>query len=558
MRRTISLKIRWILFASIMSVAGGFCLAQGNQGQYEDLMKDRVENVTGQVVVISRSGEGQARRLGIESTLPDGKKQRYWIWDDNKGRELIFRVGQNVEVQGITNAGLNRTRSIRVRKYRILGGNQQVANDEGEAGFRLSFLAGGLDPGGSFLGGTEIRALAAFDGKVFAGNGYWNELAEGTQDPYHGAQVLVLDRSDGLWRLDREFTMADGKTPELLGLSFLEPVTFVTDHRGEKLKSEVRVLTTGGFGRQTLYLRESGKSDWIDTAPDKDALKIGETPFGVETRCATGHTDKATGISHIFIGVTSGGIRKGGYDPALPGKIRWDEKAEYTGEGRAMGLADCNGVLYASFGDKLLRRIDGKEPRWEVVYTDDPGNRTGGSAVRRAAFVSSPDGSETSIIFGVEGSKARTIRLDPNDRNKQTVELSMPEYFNPIRHGIIDYNGVTRTIDPSNGLEVGLMGLLMLGPAGFGGFYDWHEDGLLFWRTRDGQYHLNRIHDPTLAEMPPLVGVRQIVASPFENERNVFYFSGYDTVGHPVHNTGWIFKGHINSILKEYSREKIR
>lgn len=558
MRRTISLKIRWIIFASIMSVAGGVCLAQGNQGQYADLMKDRAETVTGQVVVLSRSAEGRIRTLGIEVAAADGKKQIYWIWDNNKGRELIYRVGQRIEASGITNAGLNRTKSLRIRQYKVLSSNPLITTDSGDKGFRMSYLSGGLDPDGHFLGGTEVRALAAFDGKMFAGNGFWNETLDGTEDPNHGAQVLVLDKADGLWRLDHEFHLADGKTPELLGLSFLEPVTFTTDYRGSKLKSDYRVLTTGGFGRQTLYLRESGKAGWIDTALDADALKVGETPFGVETRCATGHVDSKTGVSYVFVGITSGGIRKGAFDPSLPGKIRWDEKAEYTGDGRAMGMADCNGVLYASFGDKLLRRIDGSEPGWEVVFTDDPGNRTGGSAVRRAAFVSSPDGKETSIIFGVEGSKARTVRLDPFDVNKQMVELSMPAYFNPIRHGIIDYNGVTRTKDPSNGLEIGLMGLLMLGPAGFGGFYDWHEDGLLFWRTRDGQYYLNRIHDPTLAEMPPLVGVRQIVASPFEDERNVFYFSGFDTVGHPVHNTGWIFKGHINSILKEYPREKIR
>ena len=132
------------------------------------------------------------------------------------------------------------------------------------------------------------------------------------------------------------------------------------------------------------------------------------------------------------------------------------------------------------------------------------------------------------------------------------IELEMAGYFKPIRHAIVNYNGVAKTKDVAD-QEVTIMGMEMLRPLNFGGFYDWREDGLIFWRTEDGAYHLNKIHDPTLAAMPPLVGVRQIIASPFADEQEVFYFAGFDTNGHPVHNTGWIFKAHRNSILRDFA-----
>ncbi len=49
--------------------------------------------------------------------------------------------------------------------------------------FQLSFAAGSPDAAGRFAGGTELRLLTAHDGRLFAGNGYWEDRpgSEGPQ-----------------------------------------------------------------------------------------------------------------------------------------------------------------------------------------------------------------------------------------------------------------------------------------------------------------------------------------------------------------------------------------
>jgi hypothetical protein len=57
--------------------------------------------------------------------------------------------------------------------------------------FTVSFTPGSRDEAGRFMGGTEMRVLATHAGKLYAGNGYWEDRPgpEGLQ----GAEILVLD-----------------------------------------------------------------------------------------------------------------------------------------------------------------------------------------------------------------------------------------------------------------------------------------------------------------------------------------------------------------------------
>jgi len=41
--------------------------------------------------------------------------------------------------------------------------------------FQLSFVAGSRDSAGHFIGGTEVRFLTGHAGKLYAGNGYWED-----------------------------------------------------------------------------------------------------------------------------------------------------------------------------------------------------------------------------------------------------------------------------------------------------------------------------------------------------------------------------------------------
>src|SRR3984957_14824236 len=69
--------------------------------------------------------------------------------------------------------------------------------------FQISFAAGARDAAGHFAGGTEMRLLTAHAGKLYAGNGYWEDQPgpEGRQ----GAQILGLDRPSMAWQVDHAF-----------------------------------------------------------------------------------------------------------------------------------------------------------------------------------------------------------------------------------------------------------------------------------------------------------------------------------------------------------------
>src|SRR5215470_6610710 len=97
--------------------------------------------------------------------------------------------------------------------------------------FAVSYAAGSRDDAGRFMGGTEMRVLATHGGKLYAGNGYWEDRPgpEGLQ----GAQVLVLNGPGARWRVDHGFDerLPNGRRRDL-AVSALEEVTFATDGQG--------------------------------------------------------------------------------------------------------------------------------------------------------------------------------------------------------------------------------------------------------------------------------------------------------------------------------------
>src|SRR3979411_144883 len=64
--------------------------------------------------------------------------------------------------------------------------------------FQRSFAAGTRDSADHFIGGTEVRLLAGHDGRLYAGNGYWEDRP-GSEGP-QGAQILILDEPGARWR----------------------------------------------------------------------------------------------------------------------------------------------------------------------------------------------------------------------------------------------------------------------------------------------------------------------------------------------------------------------
>src|SRR6266849_5074468 len=112
--------------------------------------------------------------------------------------------------------------------------------------FEVSFMAGSRDGAGRFMGGTEMRVLAAHAGKLYAGNGYWEDQA-GPEGP-QGSEILVLDEPSARWRVDHAFDerMPDGR-PRDLAVSALEEVTFTIDGNGARLLAPVSLLIAANW-----------------------------------------------------------------------------------------------------------------------------------------------------------------------------------------------------------------------------------------------------------------------------------------------------------------------
>src|SRR5690348_15159052 len=113
-------------------------------------------------------------------------------------------------------------------------------------GFEVSCMPGSRDDADRFMGGTEMRVLAAHRGKLYAGNGYWEDRPgpEGLQ----GAEILVLDTPGARWRVDHVFDeqLPDGRRRDL-AVSALEEVTFATDGNGAQLPVPVAILLAANW-----------------------------------------------------------------------------------------------------------------------------------------------------------------------------------------------------------------------------------------------------------------------------------------------------------------------
>jgi hypothetical protein len=224
------------------------------------------------------------------------------------------------------------------------------------------------------MGGTEIRILTAHAGKLYAGNGYWEDRPgpEGLQ----GAQILVLDGSGAHWRVDHSFDehVPSGR-PRDLAVSALSAVGFSTEATGVRLAKPVSLLIASTWdltGTARVFSRDDATGAWVATTLAQDR----PTPdFLPQIRSFGAHRDQSTGIDLVFAGQDPRGIFSGGYDAAVPGRIRWGSAPEMdissiptsafpslAGRLRVSSFAECNGRLYAAIGQQIYERKDVSGP----------------------------------------------------------------------------------------------------------------------------------------------------------------------------------------------------
>jgi hypothetical protein len=456
----------------------------------------------------------------------------------------------------------------------LLGGACAAASGSarGEGGFQLSFAAGSPDGAGRFMGGTELRVLAVHAGKLYAGNGYWEDRPgpEGLQ----GAQILVLDGSGARWRVEHAFDerMPNGR-PRDLAVSALNEVGFATAGTGARLPQPVSLLMASTWdltGTTRVFSRDDATGAWQAATLAQDRAAPDFLP---QIRSFGAHRDRQTGIDLVFAGQDPRGIFSGVYDAAVPGRIRWGAAPELdisristsgfsglAGRPRVSSFAECNGRLYAAVGQQIYERSDGPEPHWRLVYTNPhPGRSETG--LRGLTAVPSPSGSGEVLLAAVEGDAARVVRVDPKD-GSEASELDLATFLSTawqmrVSYVIAAYNDMAKIRDPRRG-DLLLMGLEAFIPAqspvssghsvvdvGYGRL----DAGAWFLvRYPGGHYELRQITGSSTTAQA-LVATRTIRPSPFPNDGSTIYFAGYDANKAPAHNTAWIFRASLAAAL---------
>jgi len=435
-----------------------------------------------------------------------------------------------------------------------------------QPGLEVSFVAGARDDAGRFMGGTEMRVLAAHAGKLYAGNGYWEDRP-GPEGP-QGAQILVLNGPGARWRVDHGFDerSADGH-PRDLAVSALEEVTFATDGKGARLPAPVSLLIAANWdltGTARVFSRDDATGSWASASLAQDRPMPGFLP---QVRSLGGHRDAVTGIDRVFAGQDPRGIFSGAYDPAVPGRIRWGAAPELdlsgvsaaglsgrNGHLRVSSFAECNGRLYAAVGQHIYERIDGTGPQWRLIYSNAyPGHSETG--LRGLSAIASPSGQGQVLLAAVEGSAARLVRVDPHDGNEVT-ELDLAGFLGSAwgmraSYVIAAYNDMVKIRDPDGG-EALLIGLEAFVPrsapvaAGHNvvnvGYGRLEAGGWYLVRRAPGRYDLRQVIAPY---GKPLVATRSIRVSPFPRGSDAVYLAGYDANKVPAHDTAWIFRSTV-------------
>lgn len=444
-------------------------------------------------------------------------------------------------------------------------------------GWERSYRAGCIDASGRLAGGSEVLHLVGHKGKLYAAIGYWMD----PRNPWYGgtdlregwAQVLRLDAVDASWQVDAQF-------PRHLRAEILYSASFSTDAEGQALAEPANLLlaaTYEGNGQygMSLFTRDDNTGAW-----EKSKIIAGDTGVrgdGNSVRAMRVYRDRITGVDRLFVSVGVRGIMSGVYDPAEPGRIRWERRSESGPVPvRPLAIVEADGALYFSSAGSIYRRRDGPVPSWERVY-DMHDDRPQGAAslsggIRGLTAVPNPNGQGSSLLFAwVPGKDSRgcLIRLDLNSAggftrvDEDCVDRLVARSLgvSSVHFAIAGYNDLLAVRDPSTGKTAHLLGLEawidrgglpVVQGDGQGGFY---AGALYAIREAPGRYRVAEVNGRIRTSAPPLVATRAYAVSPFAADRaGVVYFAGFDCNVKSSSDTAWIFRATLGAALQERSR----
>jgi hypothetical protein len=222
------------------------------------------------------------------------------------------------------------------------------------------------------------------------------------------------------------------------------------------------------------------------------------------------------------------GIYSGVYDAVLPGEIQWATTPELNisrfpemvggHPERVMSMAEANGELFATVGQKIYRRNDGHPSSWTEVWNNPiPGKSQSG--LRGMTNVNG------NLWVAVEGTRSRIVRVDPTTYNA-TQELDISGQHQ--HYLIAAYNNMCLTeLNGSPMLLIGIDG----GPDRPAHYLSLYQG---VWR---------KCTIPSLAPKP-MRACRTICI--YNGE---VYYGGYDCYQNREDDTAWIVKSTIADAL---------
>ena len=418
------------------------------------------------------------------------------------------------------------------------------------------------DPAITPIGGTEVRALAAFDKKLFAAIGYWMDTDKSVPE-LPGAQVLRLDSPSSEWKIDLELDESGPRGMRLYqAISNLQTLHFTTDAAGRQLSEPADILLAGvwkrGIGLDVFArIAGNGPSAWSRMVIPGEEMAA----RGTQARSFFLHHDTATGIDMAFIGAT-GAIIAGSYD-AGQRQIVWKSAPEWQadsmprlgGAGRVSSFAEANGKLYAAAYGAILERIDGSKPAWKKVF-ETMVNLPKVTGLRGLTAIPNPTGPGEVLLAGVEDNPARVYRIDPHntdsaDMYASALELDVSEFVGgvlgtPVTYAGIAYNDTIEYPDQAGKCATRLLGIeaITRGAARTFGRQHFNANGYYLVRDCESRYELREVWDRHIEPKPDLVAVRTFAISPFSSDiAGTIYAGGFDANSNLVHNTAWLYKG---------------
>jgi hypothetical protein len=469
-----------------------------------------------------------------------------------------------------------------------------IAEDKlkpGEEPYGVSFQAGQRDQVRHFLGGTELIDLVVYQGELYAGNGYLQDVPG--SDPTPGPQIFVLDSLAGQWREEHAFSekMPSG-APRFLRVTVLKVVTFTTDGEGKVLPRPISMLLAGleSWGEGAVFTRDDRNGQWTET----------RLPLG-SVRSIGQYKDPVTGTQRVFIGggghETGDGSRaaavfSGTYQSAVPGRIRWDPVPELVaakddGEhSRVMAFVECNGKLYCAAKRGLYERaVNGLHPKWKRVFLARSLGAPFNSGMRGLTAIMNPEGCGQVILAALEGVPGTILRINPAIGTAVT-ELAIADFLEkqwgtrmprapnanlsaPNRRSAVEaamryitaaYNDMP-LVEDQNGMLVNLIGLLAECPLP-----SERNSGWILIRDADARYSLLEIPSlrkpgpqfPVLSPDPSLRAIRTVLISPFPEDRDQVLYLGGFSADYPVHNTAWLYRVGIRTLLSGYQSQHKR